>query len=226
MKWFSLHFPWPVGTPVTAGFSPKHCPLASRTLHMPAPYLTFLAALSRSFLLFPSHLLDFQTLECPRAQSKNLFCFRAHPLVISSGLMTLRMISVLVPPTLLCLAWISSRNSRPTYFLKYILSICYYSCPMFCLLFPSTLYTPTRIPAPTPASFSSCPWVVHISSLASTFPILFLTSPVYYLPTIYASYSLYLFSLSPFSPTDNPPCDLHFCGSVPVLLFCLVLFFF
>ena len=34
----------------------------------------------------------------------------------------------------------------------------------------------------------------------------------------------------PFSPlplpTDNPPCDLHFCDSVPVLVACLVCFCF
>ena len=38
---------------------------------------------------------------------------------------------------------------------------------------------PTCIP-----HFSSCPWVIYISSLASTFPILFLTSPlsIFYLP--------------------------------------------
>ena len=34
---------------------------------------------------------------------------------------------------------------------------------------------------------SSCPWVVHISSLASPFPILLLTSPVCFVPTNYAS---------------------------------------
>ena len=28
------------------------------------------------------------------------------------------------------------------------------------------------------------------------------------------------------SPTDNPPCDLHFCGFVPVLVVCLVCFCF
>ena len=27
-------------------------------------------------------------------------------------------------------------------------------------------------------------------------------------------------------PTDNPPCDLHFCDSVPVLVVCLVCFCF
>ena len=35
-------------------------------------------------------------------------------------------------------------------------------------------------PVPSPPAFphfSSCPWVIHTSSLASTFPILFLTSP-------------------------------------------------
>ena len=83
---------------------------------------------------------------------------------------------------------------------------------------------------PLPPSFphvSSCPWVVHGSSLASPFPILFLTSPVYFVSTIYASYSLYLFSHCPplCLPTDNPPCDLHFCESVPVLFVCLVFVF-
>ena len=60
--------------------------------------------------------------------------------------------------------------------------------------------------------FSSCPWVIHVSSLASTFPILFLT-----FPCLFSTYYLgYLFSvpfpsLSPcHSPTDTPPCDLHF----------------
>ena len=68
-------------------------------------------------------------------------------------------------------------------------------------------------------TFTPCPWVIHISSLASPFPTLFLTSPC-----LFSTYHLcYLFSvpfppLSPFhSPVDNPPCDLHFCGSVPVL---------
>ena len=26
-------------------------------------------------------------------------------------------------------------------------------------------------------------------------------------------------------PTDNPPCDLHFCDSIPVLVVCLVYLF-
>ena len=81
---------------------------------------------------------------------------------------------------------------------------------------------------PTFPPYSSCPWVILISSLASTFPILFLPSPC-----LFSTYHLcYLFSvpfppLSPSqSPIDNPPCDLHFCDSVPVLVVCLVFFWF
>ena len=82
-------------------------------------------------------------------------------------------------------------------------------------------------PFPFPL-FSLCPWLIHISSLASTFPILFLPSPC-----LFSTYHLcYLFSvrfppLSPsHSPVDNPPCDLHLCGSVPVLVVGLVCFCF
>ena len=81
---------------------------------------------------------------------------------------------------------------------------------------------------PASPSFSSCLWVVHISSLASTFPILFLTSPC-----LFSTYHLfYLFPVtfppvSPsHSPADKPPCDLHFSGFVPVLVVCLICFCF
>ena len=67
---------------------------------------------------------------------------------------------------------------------KYILLIMLLQLTHFFLpLSPSTQQPP----------LSSCPWVIHISSLASPFPILFLTSHVYFVPTNYASYSLYLF---------------------------------
>ena len=90
----------------------------------------------------------------------------------------------------------------------------------FFSLFPSFLY-------PLPPLFpplSSCPWVTHISSLSSTFPILFLTSPC-----LFCTYHLcYLFPV-PFPlffslpvPINNPPYDLHFCDSVPVLVVCLL----
>ena len=39
-------------------------------------------------------------------------------------------------------------------------------------------FTPSCTPLPsTFPHYSSCPWVIHIGSLASTFPILFLPSP-------------------------------------------------
>ena len=58
-------------------------------------------------------------------------------------------------------------------FKKYIYWLCYYSYPF---LFPFILLPPPP-PRLTPAfSLHSCLWVVHISSLASPFPILLLTS--------------------------------------------------
>ena len=92
-------------------------------------------------------------------------------------------------------------------------------------------FTPLHPAHPLPPTFppySSCPWVMHISSLASTFSIQFLPSPC-----LFSTYHLcYLFSvpfppLSPsHSPAANPPCDLHFCDSFPVLVICLVCFCF
>ena len=94
--------------------------------------------------------------------------------------------------------------------------------PPFTPLHPAYPHPPTFSP------YSSCPWVIHISSLPSTFPILFLTSPC-----LFSTYHLcYLLSvpfppLSPsHSPVDNPPCELHFGASVSVLVVCLVRFCF
>ena len=88
---------------------------------------------------------------------------------------------------------------------------------------PFNTLHPTHPSYPHSPPFSSCPWVIHISSLASTFPILFLPSPC-----LSSTYHLcYLFSV-PFSlsppptPVDNPPCDLHFRDSVLVIGVCLV----
>ena len=110
-------------------------------------------------------------------------------------------------------------------FFKYILLIMAFQLShFFSLLFPYALHLPpTIIP-----HLSSWPSVVHISSLASTFPILFLTTPC-----LFSTYHLcYLFPVPfpPFCPlpfpTDNTPCDLHFCDSAPVLVVCLAGFSF
>ena len=101
--------------------------------------------------------------------------------------------------------------------------LCYYSCPIFFfLLFPSTP-PPTSIPHP----LSSCPRVVHVSCLASPFSILFLT-----FPCLFCTYHLYFLFPVPFLHpplslcADNPPWELHFRDSVPVLDVCLVSFCF
>ena len=66
-------------------------------------------------------------------------------------------------------------------------------------------FTPLRPTHPLPPSFpafSSCPWVIHISSLTSPFPILFLPSPC-----LFSTYHLcYLFSVPflPFLPLPLP----------------------
>ena len=95
--------------------------------------------------------------------------------------------------------------------------------------FPPFIFLHPAHPLPSALPpFSPRPWVIHISSLASTFPVLFLPSPC-----LFSTYHLcYLFSvpflpLSPsHSPAANPPCDLHFCDSFPVLVVCLVCFCF
>ena len=68
------------------------------------------------------------------------------------------------------------------YFIDYAITV----VPFFSPLSPSTLHPALTSILP----LSSCPWVVHISSLASPFSILFLTPPAYFVPTSYASYSI------------------------------------
>ena len=78
------------------------------------------------------------------------------------------------------------------YFIDYAITVVpFFSSP----LFPSALHRPpTRIPP----SLSSCPWVIHISSLASPFPILFLTSPC-----LFCTYHLCFLYPVPFPPFSS-----------------------
>ena len=66
--------------------------------------------------------------------------------------------------------------------------LCSHSCPIFPPLFHSALLAPSH---PQPPTLSSCPWVIYISSLASTFPILFLTTP--WLLSLFFLLRFYLF---------------------------------
>ena len=125
--------------------------------------------------------------------------------------------------------WYKFVGNRQIPFFKYILLIMLVQLSHFLsLLYPPLPCTPTSTSIPY---LSWCPWVIHVSSLASPFPVLFLTSPC-----LFCTYHLcFLFPVPfpPFSsltlslPADNLPCDLHFCESVPVLVICLafVLFF-
>ena len=93
---------------------------------------------------------------------------------------------------------------------------------------PPLYSLPPCTPPPTHIAplFSSCPWVIHISSLASTFPILSLTSPC-----LFSTYHLcYLFPalFPPFSPYLFRLITLQIISivydSLPVLVVCLVCF--
>ena len=114
-------------------------------------------------------------------------------------------------------------------FLKYILLIMLLQWPPF-----SPLYSPFDLHPPILQCLphlSSCPWVIHISSLKSLVPIPFLPLPFYFMPTNYATYSLYLFPSSLPSPPYRKPSMWHpflwFCSCSSCLLsFCFHCFSF
>ena len=115
----------------------------------------------------------------------------------------------------------SSQTLFKSILLIMLLQLSHYFSPLYSP--PPCTLPPSSIPP-----LSSCPWIIHVSSLASPFPILCLTSPC-----LFCTYHLcFLFpvplppSLPLALPTDNPPCDLYFCESVPVLVICLVHFYF
>ena len=101
------------------------------------------------------------------------------------------------------------------YFKKYILLIMLLQLSHFP---PFTPLHPAHPLPPTFPTYSSCPWVIHINSLASTFPMLFLPSPCLLSTYHYGTYSLYLFPLSP--PPTLLLITLHVISiSVIVFLF-------
>ena len=85
---------------------------------------------------------------------------------------------------------------------------------------PTPLHPAHRLP-PTFPPYSSCPWVILVSSLASTFPTLFLPSPC-----LFSTYHLcYLFSVPlPLSPTPTPLLITLHVISISVVLFLFSLF--
>ena len=115
----------------------------------------------------------------------------------------------------------------PFYFLLSIFYwLCYYSCPSIFLPFTRPLPCTAPLTLQHSPPLSSCPWVVHISSLASLFPILFLTYPcLFYAYQLCLLFPVPLPSHGPPPSIDNPACDLHFCNSVLVVHFVFVFCF-
>ena len=100
-------------------------------------------------------------------------------------------------------------------FLSIFYRLCYYSCPISPPSLNSILPTPSLPHSPP---YSSCPWVILISSLASTFPTLFLPSPC-----LFSTYHLYYLFSVPFSPS-SPPTPL--LTTLHVISISMVLFLF
>ena len=91
-------------------------------------------------------------------------------------------------------------------------------------LFPSALRTPSH-PIP-PFQFMSMGLTYKFFGFYISYTILNLPLSILYLPfMLLIPCTFHPFTPLPF-PTDNPPCDLHFCDCVPVLLVCLVCFCF
>ena len=77
-----------------------------------------------------------------------------------------------------------------------------------------------------PAYFMSMDHTYKFFGFSISYTILNLPLSILYLPIMLPiTCTVTSFSLLPL-PTDNPPCDLHFCDVVPVLVVCLVCFCF
>ena len=84
---------------------------------------------------------------------------------------------------------------------------------------PFTQLHPAHPLPPTFPPYSSCPWVILISSLASTVPTLFLP------PSLFSTYHLcYLFSVPSPPPPPNPLLITLHVISMSVVLFLFQLF--
>ena len=67
----------------------------------------------------------------------------------------------------------SSQTLFKSILLIMLLQLSHYFSPLYSP--PPCTLPPSNIPP-----LSSCPWIIHVSSLASPFPILFITIPIYF----------------------------------------------
>ena len=92
------------------------------------------------------------------------------------------------------------------------------------------IFPPLPPPPSTPNSLKqsphhcSCPWVVHISSLATPFPILYFTAPWLFFNYLFVLLKTLTFSPIPSYtlPSGTHQNALHIHDSVSVLLVCLL----
>ena len=86
---------------------------------------------------------------------------------------------------------------------------------------PPCISPPSHVP---PLFFMSMGHTYMFFGFCIFCTILTLPLSIFYLPFMLLTLCIFP-PLSP-SPVDNPPCELHFCGFVPVLVVCLVCFCF
>ena len=101
-------------------------------------------------------------------------------------------------------------------FLNY--SLCYYSCPKFSPFDPlQSALTSLR------QSLQHCPspWVIHICSLATLFPMLYNTSPWLFCNYLFVLFNPFTFFTHPSQPPSHLPTIKTFPASVILFLLCL-----
>ena len=93
----------------------------------------------------------------------------------------------------------------------------------------SPLYSPLPCTPPStctpPLQFMSMGRTYKFFGFYISYTILTLPLSNFYPPFMLLILCTFFPSLPTHSPADNPPCDLHFCDSVPVSLVCLVFVF-
>ena len=103
------------------------------------------------------------------------------------------------------------------YFIDYAITVVPFS-PLHC----SPPCTPSHTYSPLDhvhGSYIQVLWLLHF--LYYSYP-----PAIFYLPFMLLILCTFPPLSSSHSPIDNPPCDLYFCDSVPVLIVCLVPFCF
>ena len=81
-------------------------------------------------------------------------------------------------------------------------------------------------PPAIPSLFTSMDHAYMFFGFSISYTILNTPQYILYLPIMFLNPCIFSPILPPSLPADNPPCDVHFCDSLRVLVVCLVLFCF